>query len=190
MAKIQDSAEFVDHYLMLCLPSGEESFKISLKQIDKAFREQSRKHHPDKRPNDPEATADFQRLIKSYKILTDVSARAAFDASIREKAFRASCFDAKRRKLISDLEEREHAMKIDPTEIAAMKEKIVAAELKKELAAFQSHKVKKSTFVPVPSTSVTTTMLSVRHNELSSVVRFEDYELSVLKKLEKNFEKI
>lgn len=160
MAKTLDSEEeFVDHYLVLCLPSGEEGSKLSLKQIDKAYRDQSRKRHPDKRPNDPDATADFQRLTTSYEVLRDVSSRAVFDAhlrSIREKAFRASLFDAKRRKLASDLEERERAAAApepDPTELAARKEKMVAAELQKELAAFQSRKVKKTTSTPAPSPS-------------------------------------
>lgn len=155
MAKSLDSEEeFVDHYLVLCLPSGEEGSKLSLKQIDKAYRDQSRKRHPDKRPNDPDATADFQRLTTSYEILRDVSSRAVFDAhlrSIREKAFRASLFDGKRRKLASDLEERERAAaapQFDPAELAARKEKMVAAELQQELAAFQSRKAKKVASAP------------------------------------------
>ncbi|KAH7690084.1 Dnaj-like subfamily c member 17 protein [Dioscorea alata] len=160
MAKTLDSEEeFIDHYLVLCLPSGEEGSKLSLKQIDKAYRDQSRKRHPDKRPNDPDATADFQRLTRSYEVLRDVTSRATFDArlrSIQEKAFRASLFDAKRRKLASDLEERERAAAApepDPTELAARKEKMVAAELQKELAAFQTRKAKKATSAPAPSPS-------------------------------------
>ncbi|XP_039142400.1 LOW QUALITY PROTEIN: dnaJ homolog subfamily C member 17-like, partial [Dioscorea cayenensis subsp. rotundata] len=124
-----------------CLPSVRKGSKLSLKQIDKAYRDQSRSATPTKRPNDPDATADFQRLTTSYEILRDVSSRAVFDAhlrSIREKAFRASLFDGKRRKLASDLEERERAAaapQFDPAELAARKEKMVAAELQQELAS-------------------------------------------------------
>ncbi|KAH7690071.1 Molecular chaperone (DnaJ superfamily) domain-containing protein [Dioscorea alata] len=153
MAKAVDSEEFVDHYLMLCLPSGEEGSKLSLKQIEKAYREQSLKRHPDKRPNDPDATADFQRLTISYETLRDISSRDIFDSrlrSMREKAFQASFFDDKRRKLSFDLNERERAAAASELDPASQKEKMVAAELQQELAAFQSRKAKNVGYASTP----------------------------------------
>ncbi|KAH7689988.1 Molecular chaperone (DnaJ superfamily) domain-containing protein [Dioscorea alata] len=153
MAKAVDSEEFVDHYLMLCLPSGEKGSKLSLNQIEKAYRKQSLKRHPDKRPNDPDATADFQCLTISYETLRDISSRAIFDSrlhSMREKAFQASfCYD-KRRKLSFDLKERERAAAASELDPASRKEKMVAAELQQELAAFQSRKAKKIGYASTP----------------------------------------
>ncbi|XP_042382043.1 dnaJ homolog subfamily C member 17-like [Zingiber officinale] len=144
--------EDVDHYAVLCLPSGEEGAKLSLKEIEKAYRNQSRIRHPDKRPDDPNATADFQRLKTSFEVLKDEAARRVFDARLRarrERILRDSAFDAKRRKLATDLEERERAAEevdaADPAKQAERREKDVAARLQKELAEFQARKTKKPT---------------------------------------------
>ena len=78
----------VDHYQMLCLPSGEDSAALTIEQIDKAYRTQSRLRRPD-----PNATADFQRLSYSYKILRHESLRREYDAlhrTRREAAARAA----------------------------------------------------------------------------------------------------
>ncbi|CAL9109244.1 unnamed protein product [Musa textilis] len=104
--------ENVDHYAVLGLPSGEEGAKLTLKEIEKAYRNQSRIRHPDKRPNDPNATADFQQLKTSFEVLKDEASRCVFDARLRarrERLVRDSFLDAKRRKLATDLEERERA---------------------------------------------------------------------------------
>ncbi|KAJ0977467.1 hypothetical protein J5N97_012941 [Dioscorea zingiberensis] len=127
--------EFIDHYRVLCLPTNEEGSKLTIKQIKKAYHDQCLKRHPDKRPDDPKATSDFQRLKSSFEILRDVSSRAAFDArlrSIREEALRASLRDAKRRKLASDLKNRERAAR------------------KEKMAEFQARNSKKTTFAPAP----------------------------------------
>lgn len=147
------SEEDVDHYSVLGLPSGDEGLKLTLKEIEKAYRNQSRIRHPDKRPDDPNATADFQLLTSSFEILKDEAKRSAFDAKIRariEKIARDSLLGAKRRKLASDLEERERAAardveSVDPDELVRRKEKNMAAELKRELQEFQARKVKKAT---------------------------------------------
>ncbi|XP_020094934.1 pre-mRNA-splicing factor cwf23-like [Ananas comosus] len=76
-------AEFVDHYSVLGLPSGEEGAKLTLGEIKKAFRAQSLSRHPDKRPADPAATADFQRLLASYDALRHPSTRRLLDARLR-----------------------------------------------------------------------------------------------------------
>ncbi|KAI6677544.1 hypothetical protein NL676_038340 [Syzygium grande] len=68
--------------------------------------------HPDKRPDDPDAHANFQKLKSSYEILKDEKARKLFDDLLRvkrEQLLRWSQQDSKRRKMVSDLEERERA---------------------------------------------------------------------------------
>lgn len=142
----------VDHYAVLGLPSGEEGTSLNLKQIEKAYREQSRLRHPDKRPDDPNATADFQRLKSSFELLKDETKRREFDARLharRDRALRDSALSAKRRKLAADLDERERAAAaagegkeevLDPAKQAKRREKEIAAELKREMEAFQARK--------------------------------------------------
>nr|XP_011465918.1 PREDICTED: uncharacterized J domain-containing protein C17A3.05c-like [Fragaria vesca subsp. vesca] len=71
-----------DHYRVLDLPSGKEGTKLNEKQITKAYRRLALQLHPDKRPNDPDANAKFQRLQSSYAVLMDPHARKVFDASL------------------------------------------------------------------------------------------------------------
>ncbi|KAL6142773.1 hypothetical protein ACLB2K_061049 [Fragaria x ananassa] len=71
-----------DHYRVLDLPSGKEGIKLNDKQITKAYRRKALQLHPDKRPNDPNANAKFQRLQYSYATLMDPHARRVFDASL------------------------------------------------------------------------------------------------------------
>lgn len=75
----------VDHYKVLGLPSGEEGTKLTQTEISKAYRAKALDLHPDKRPDDPEADANFQGLKSSYEILKDRNARRLFDTSLRAK---------------------------------------------------------------------------------------------------------
>ncbi|KAJ1693702.1 hypothetical protein LUZ63_010400 [Rhynchospora breviuscula] len=141
----------IDHYKVLDLPSGEEGSRLSADQIEKAYKTQSRLRHPDKRPDDPNATADFQLLRASYDVLRDEQSRRAFDATLRarrEKEVRDSARDGKRRKLAADLEERERAAErgepLDADEMEKRREKGVAKELKRELDAFLNRNVRRS----------------------------------------------
>ncbi|XP_074560760.1 pre-mRNA-splicing factor cwf23-like [Curcuma longa] len=136
--------EDISHLASKGMPAADE--------IEKAYRNQSRIRHPDKRPDDPNATADFQRLKTSFEALKDEAARRVFDARLRarrERILRDSAFDAKRRKLATDLEERERAAEEEDAAGAAKQakrwEKHVAARLQKELAEFQARKTKKPT---------------------------------------------
>ncbi|CAA6655956.1 unnamed protein product [Spirodela intermedia] len=139
------SEEEEDHYAILGLPSGEEGAKLSIKEIEKAYKVKARECHPDKRRDDPDATAVFQRLVSSFEILKDEAARKAFDDLLRarrERLLRESRHDAKRRKLATDLEERERAATtgpgLDPVEKARREEAQAAARLKEELARFRA----------------------------------------------------
>lgn len=102
----------IDHYAVLGLPSGEQGSKLSSKEIKKAYHSKSLELHPDKRPDDPNAHENFQKLKTSYEILKDENGRRAFDDLLRvrrEKVLRQSQQSSKRRKMMSDLEERERA---------------------------------------------------------------------------------
>ncbi|CAD6209461.1 unnamed protein product [Miscanthus lutarioriparius] len=147
MAATGHEEDDIDHYEVLCLPSGEEGAALTIEQIEKAYRTQSRLRHPDKRPDDPNATADFQLLSSSYKLLCDESLRRQFDARLRgrrEAAARAAAAGVKRRKAVSDLEERERAAAAghpaDPEELAKREAKRMAADIERELAAFRAAK--------------------------------------------------
>ncbi|KQK23767.1 dnaJ homolog subfamily C member 17 [Brachypodium distachyon] len=149
MAATGQVGDDVDHYEVLRLPSGEEGAALSVEQIEKAYRTQSRLRHPDKRPDDPNATADFQSLASSYKFLRDESLRRQFDARLRgrrEAAARAAATGVKRRKAVADLEERERAfaagggLSVDPAEVAKREDKRKAADIKRELDEFLAAK--------------------------------------------------
>uniref|UniRef100_A0A0E0CUW1 J domain-containing protein n=1 Tax=Oryza meridionalis TaxID=40149 RepID=A0A0E0CUW1_9ORYZ len=158
MAAMGQEDDDVDHYEVLCLPSGEEGAGLSLEQIEKAYRTQSRLRHPDKRPDDPNATADFQRLASSYNFLRDESLRRQFDARLRgrrEAAARAAASGVKRRKAVSDLEERERAaatgQAVDAAEAARREDKRKAADVKRELEEFFAAKQSASSSTPPTS---------------------------------------
>lgn len=47
--------------------------------IRKAYKRNAGKYHPDKNPDDPEATAKFQNLQRAYAILSDPDKRRKYD---------------------------------------------------------------------------------------------------------------
>lgn len=128
----------VDHYVVLGLPSGEEGAQLSDQEINKAYRSKARELHPDKRPDDPNAHANFLKLQNSYQVLKDEKARKLFDDLLRikrEKVQRQGQQDSKRRKMMSDLEERERsAFAVDPNVKAREEEERISRQLKQEIA--------------------------------------------------------
>ncbi|KAF3455569.1 hypothetical protein FNV43_RR00202 [Rhamnella rubrinervis] len=97
----------VDHYSILGLPSGEEGAEITEKEISRAYKAKALELHPDKRPHDPNAHSNFQKLKSSYDILKDEKARKLFDHLLKvkqEQLRRQSERDAKRKKMAADLE--------------------------------------------------------------------------------------
>lgn len=79
-------------------------------QIRKAYRKKALVCHPDKNPDNPKAAELFHELASALEILSDESARAAYDRVLNAKkaaALRHAELDSKRRKLIEDLERRE-----------------------------------------------------------------------------------
>ncbi|XP_028156570.1 dnaJ homolog subfamily C member 17 [Ostrinia furnacalis] len=97
--------EDVDLYAILDIQiSATES------EIKKAYRKKALQCHPDKNPDDPKAAETFHELSRALEILTDASARAAYDRVLRAKAaakLRHQELDSKRQKLKEDLERRE-----------------------------------------------------------------------------------
>ncbi|XP_054011594.1 dnaJ homolog subfamily C member 17 [Hylaeus anthracinus] len=86
----------------------------SIQEIKKAYRKKALSCHPDKNPNNPKAAELFHELSHALEILTDASARAAYDKVLNAKhqaKLRTKEFDAKRKKLKEDLEAREDAYK-------------------------------------------------------------------------------
>ncbi|KAF5197044.1 Dnaj-like protein [Thalictrum thalictroides] len=103
----------INHYKILGFQTTEEEgSKLTQIEISKAYRIKALELHPDKRPNDPNAVVEFQQLKSSYEILKDEKARKLFDDLLRvksEQKQRQSQYDFKRRRMMSDLEERERA---------------------------------------------------------------------------------
>ncbi|XP_076762575.1 dnaJ homolog subfamily C member 17 isoform X2 [Xylocopa sonorina] len=84
----------------------------SVQEIKKAYRKKALSCHPDKNPNNPKAAELFHELSRALEVLTDTSARAAYDKVVNAKyqaKLRAKQYDSKRMKLKEDLEARENA---------------------------------------------------------------------------------
>ncbi|XP_021753023.1 dnaJ homolog subfamily C member 17-like [Chenopodium quinoa] len=141
--------EEIDHYIVLGLVTGEEGSKLTEKEISTAYRKKAIELHPDKNLNDPDAPAKFQKLRVSYEILKDPKARKEFDDLLRvrrEKKVRDKQFDAKRRRMMSDLEERERASFVDPEKKARDEEEAIMKKLAEEIARIKASLAKKPVF--------------------------------------------
>ncbi|KAL1811125.1 hypothetical protein ACET3Z_021190 [Daucus carota] len=132
----------VDHYVVLGLPSGEEGSKLSNEDIKKAYRSKALELHPDKRPDDPNAHDNFQKLKTSYELLKDQKARLVFDDLLRvkrERVMRQSQQSSKRRKMMSDLDERERAaFANDSRGKERDEEERIAKKLREEIARIRA----------------------------------------------------
>ena len=132
----------VDHYVVLGLPSGEEGSKLSNEDIKKAYRSKALELHPDKRPDDPNAHDNFQKLKTSYELLKDQKARLVFDDLLRvkrEKIMPQSQQSSKRRKMMSDLDERERAaFANDSRGKERDEEERIAKKLREEIARIRA----------------------------------------------------
>ncbi|KAF5292878.1 hypothetical protein FQR65_LT11130 [Abscondita terminalis] len=89
----------------------EINFDSTTNDIKKAYRRKALECHPDKNPGNPNAAKLFHQLTKILEVLTDESARKAYDRVLKgkkEAALRHKELDGKRRKLKEDLEAREN----------------------------------------------------------------------------------
>ncbi|CAD7092102.1 unnamed protein product [Hermetia illucens] len=95
----------VDFYGLLAI-----DISASEAEIRKAYRKKALECHPDKNPDNPKAAELFHELSKALEILSDASARAAYDKVLNAKKaaeLRNKQLDSKRQKLKAELEQRE-----------------------------------------------------------------------------------
>ena len=88
----------------------EVSPDASVQDIKTAYRKKVLRVHPDKNPDNPEAVKLFHQLSEALKLLTDVSARAAYDRVLKVKMegeIQSRNLNSERKKLKDDLEARE-----------------------------------------------------------------------------------
>ncbi|KAI0826642.1 DnaJ domain-containing protein [Trametes gibbosa] len=93
-------------------------------EIRKAYRQRSLKVHPDRNRGNPDAARKFHELHQAQELLLDPLRRMALDAKLRLKDARKARFaqfDAKRKGLVEELEERERVFKKARTETEAQK---------------------------------------------------------------------
>ena len=69
-----EKAEDLDLYLLL-----EVSPEATKEEIKKAYHKKAVTCHPDKNPDNPKATQDFQTLLNAYTVLSDDNTRRAYD---------------------------------------------------------------------------------------------------------------
>ncbi|KAH6917937.1 DnaJ domain-containing protein [Coprinopsis sp. MPI-PUGE-AT-0042] len=92
----------------------EVGIEATEQEIKTSYRKRSLKVHPDRNPNNPDAARKFHELNQAYELLLDPLRRLALDAKLRLKNARKERFkayDAKRKNLVEELEERERAFK-------------------------------------------------------------------------------
>jgi len=102
-----DKVKDLDLYLLL-----EVSPDAEAKEIKKAYRKKALTCHPDKNPDNPKAAELFHQLSEALAVLSDESARKAYDNVLKAKKaaeIRNRQLDEKRKKLKDSLEAREAA---------------------------------------------------------------------------------
>ncbi|KAA8535968.1 hypothetical protein F0562_028446 [Nyssa sinensis] len=148
------------HHLLHYRGSRESGVRYINQYISRAYRSKALELHPDKRPDDPNAHANFQKLKTSYEILKDEKARKLFDDLLRikrDRLHRQSQHDTKRRKMMSDLDERERAaFAPDPTTRAREEEERISRKLKEEIARIRAMHANKATSTAPSSKKETT----------------------------------
>ena len=84
----QHSFAKYSYYALRSFSSGQENLydilgisrSATLQEIKKAYFHEAKKHHPDLNPNDPKATARFQKLSSAYEVLSDPTKRKKYDS--------------------------------------------------------------------------------------------------------------
>ena len=82
-AQILDRIKHLDLYLKLEAPP-----EATEEEIKKAYRKMAKKCHPDKNPENPRATQDFQLLSDAYTVLSDRAVRADYDRVFKARKAR------------------------------------------------------------------------------------------------------
>jgi len=129
-----DKVKDLDLYLLL-----DVSPDAGDKEIKKSYRKKALKCHPDKNPDDPKAAELFHQLSEALAILSDPSARKAYDNVLKAKKaneIRNRQLDEKRKKLKDSLEAREAAARKEQ-EDSYFKRQTSEETLRKELERLQ-----------------------------------------------------
>lgn len=103
-------------------------------QIRKSYRKKALNCHPDKNPDNPKAAELFHQLQEALAILSDETARAAYDRLLKAKhaaELRNKQLDSKRQKLKSELELKERAAELRKTVDNRTPEEIYKAEVER-----------------------------------------------------------
>lgn len=69
-------SDIKNYYRILGLPTD-----ASAEDVKRAYRRLAKELHPDRHPNAPDATAKFQALNEAHAVLSDLEARARYDAA-------------------------------------------------------------------------------------------------------------
>jgi DnaJ family protein C protein 17 len=105
-------------------------------EIEKAFRKQSLKCHPDRNPDNPEALELFHKLMEAKDILCNEKLRAEYDAFLKaeiEQKRRHNDRDQKTKKFAQELHEREQSLKKRKSEVNEVNRK---EEIKRQNMAY------------------------------------------------------
>ncbi|XP_047364560.1 dnaJ homolog subfamily C member 17 isoform X1 [Vespa velutina] len=95
-------------HILDCTPTA------TVEEVKKAYRKKALLCHPDKHPDNPRATELFHEISKALEVLTDLSARDAYEKVLiakHQSKLRTKELSAKRKKFKEDLEAREEAYK-------------------------------------------------------------------------------
>lgn len=104
-------------------------------EIRKAYRKKALTCHPDKNPDNPKAAERFHLLSKALEILSNISAKAAYDRILlarKAAEIRNRQLDSKRQKLQADLEAKEKQAESKSTGYSYNKSSKTPEELFKE----------------------------------------------------------
>ncbi|GAA0153391.1 chaperone [Lithospermum erythrorhizon] len=175
----------VDHYLVSDL--------AVYAYITNAYKSKALELHPDKRPNDPNAHGNFQKLMASYEVLKYKKTRKSFDDLLRVKRGKFQCQsrqEAKQRKMVSDLEERE-CVALDIGAKQWKEEEIIKEIFDEEIAIFRVMYSKKETTAAGPPRKESKKEGEDSEPKLNNLgcSEFQEFEASVLEKLNKEAQK-
>lgn len=119
--------------------ANEDVLQLTERDISRIYRRAALKWHPDKNPDDPEASDKFAKIFLAYETLTSPSERKVYDDRIRAARKRKDQFaklDEGRKKLREQLESRERAAAEASLQEQSMN-KAAVERMKREIERFR-----------------------------------------------------
>ena len=140
-----------DFYALLGVPLDADETKIK-----REYRKSSIKYHPDKNPDNPDASSKFQLLSDARDILLDATLRAVYDNARRaqeQKQRQHELLDSRRRQMKEDLEHREKGFKRKQEEELITETKIrrMAEEGRRRRKELDARRMKEALDAAVPT---------------------------------------